>query len=539
MQTTVAVSLLFVSVLAIPFTTWSQQSLPFLATKGTTKQLIVNNKPFLILGGELGNSSASDLNYMRPEWKKFKAMHLNTLLIPVYWEMIEPQEGKFNFTLVDSMIASCREHHLKVILLWFGSWKNSMSCYAPAWVKTNQQRFPRAQDKDGKGLEILSAFSNNNLDADINAFATLLKHIKATDKAQTVMMVQVENEIGMLTEARERTAVADKLFNDKVPAELISYLIAKKDSIVPELKAHWSKNGFATTGNWETVFGKSLATDELFQAWHYAKFTNAVAAAGKKEYALPMFVNAALNHRHVVPGKYPSAGPLPHLMDIWQAAAPSIDMLCPDFYNPNFKYYNDLYIRRNNPLFIPEINLEPSDAAKAFYAIGHYQAIGFSPFSIESAKDPGEEPVGKSYSVLSQLSNEILKYQGSDKTEGILLDSNNTKQEITLGNYQMNISHDYTLGWSPEARKPGWPATGGIIIQVAADEFIIAGTGIVTTFSVNNSSVGILQADEGVYINDQWTAGRRMNGDQDHQGRHIRIPAGEWGIQRVILYQYK
>ncbi len=503
---------------------------------------MVNNKPFLVLGGELGNSSASDLNYMRPEWKKFQAMHLNTLLVPVYWELMEPQEGKFNFTLVDSMIAISQHHNLKVILLWFGSWKNSMSCYAPAWVKTNQQRFPRAQDKDGKGLEILSAFSKNNLDADVKAFATLLKHIKATDKAQTVIMIQVENEIGMLTEARERTAVADKLFNEEVPAELIGYLSAKKDSIVPELKAHWSKNGFATTGTWETIFGKSLATDELFQAWHYAKFTNAVAAAGKKEYGIPMFVNAALNHRNVEPGKYPSAGPLPHLMDIWQAAAPSIDMLCPDFYNPNFKYYNDLYIRRNNPLFIPEINLEPSDAAKVFYAIGHYQAIGFSPFSIESAKDPGEEPVGKSFAILSQLSNEILKYQGSGKMEGILLDTLNKKQEIILGNYKMAISHDYTLGWSPEASKPGWPATGGIIIQVAADEFIIAGTGIVVTFSVNNAhgtSAGILQADEGVYINGEWQPGRRMNGDQDHQGRHIRIPAGEWGIQRITLYQYK
>jgi len=215
---------------------------------------MVNNKPFLVLGGELGNSSASDLNYMRPEWKKFQAMHLNTLLVPVYWELMEQQEGKFNFTLIDSMIAISQHHNLKVILLWFGSWKNSMSCYAPAWVKTNQQRFPRAQDKDGKGLEILSAFSKNNLDADVKAFATLLKHIKATDKAQTVIMIQVENEIGMLTEARERTAVADKLFNEEVPAELIGYLSAKKDSIVPELKAHWSKNGFATTGTWETIF---------------------------------------------------------------------------------------------------------------------------------------------------------------------------------------------------------------------------------------------------------------------------------------------
>ncbi|MES1217467.1 MAG: DUF5597 domain-containing protein [Bacteroidota bacterium] len=516
--------------------------LPYLIKKGTTVQLIVQGNPFLILGGELGNSTASSLSYMRPAWDKFKTMNLNTILSPVYWELMEPEEGKFDFGLVDSIISNSRKNNLKVILLWFGSWKNSMSCYAPAWVKTNQSRFPRAQDRTGKGLEILSAFSKTNLDADAKAFTALMKHIKEADNAHTVIMIQVENEIGMLTEARERTIEADRAFNSEVPRELINYLMSKKDSLVPELKEHWSKNGFAISGNWETIFGKSPATDELFQAWHYAKFTNAVADAGKKEYPLPMFVNAALNYRNVQPGQYPSAGPLPHIMDIWQAAAPSIDILCPDFYNPYFKHYNDLYTRRNNPLFIPEIRFETSNAAKVLYAIGHYHAMGFSPFSIESTKEPKDEPIGKSYSILSQLSSEILKYQGTGKMEGVLLDTQMKKQEIVSSNYKLAVAHDYTLGWSPDASKPDWPMTGGIIIQEGDNDFIIAGTGIVITFSVNNSTnsiAGILQADEGIYKNGKWQPGRRMNGDQDHQGRHIRIPAGEWSIQRVKLYQYK
>ncbi|MES2776858.1 MAG: DUF5597 domain-containing protein [Bacteroidota bacterium] len=515
---------------------------PHLINKGSTKQLIVEGKPFLVLGGELGNSSASSLPYMKPVWQKLRTMNLNTVLMPVYWELMEPEEGKFDFTLIDSLIHISRKNNIKVIPLWFGSWKNSMSCYAPAWVKTNQARFPRAQDRAGKGLEILSAFSKNNLDADVNAFAAMMNHIRAIDKAQTVIMVQVENEIGMLTEAREHTAEANMLFNSEVPRELMNYLVSKKDVLVPELREHWSKNGFATTGNWEAVFGKSLATDELFQAWHYAKFTEVVTAAGKKAYPLPMFVNAALNHRNVEPGKYPSAGPLPHIMDIWQAAAPAIDMLSPDFYNPRFKYYNDLYTRQNNPLFIPEIRLEPSDAAKAFYAIGHYQAMGFSPFSIESVDEPKDEPVGKSYAILSQLAPQILKYQGTGKMEGVLLDTQTKKQEIIMGSYKMTFSHDYTLGWSPDAKKPDWPETGALVIQEAPDEFIFAGTGVVVTFTINgnaNASAGILQADEGVYVNGKWQPGRRMNGDQDHQGRHIRIPVGEWGIQRVKLYQYK
>jgi beta-galactosidase GanA len=518
------------------------QSIPYLQKKGTTQELVVDGKPFLVLGGELGNSTASSLGYMQPSWNKFKAMHLNTILSPVYWELMEPEEGKFDFALVDSIINTSREHNLKLILLWFGSWKNSMSCYAPAWVKTNQKRFPRAQDDTGKGLEILSAFNKNNLDADIKAFSTLMKHLKQTDTSHTVIMVQVENEIGMLTEAREHTPGADKIFNSNVPKELMDYLITKKDSIVPELKEHWSQTNFAIKGNWETVFGKSLATDELFQAWFYAKYTNAVAAAGKKEYALPMYVNAALNYRNVQPGQYPSAGPLPHLIDIWQAAAPSINMLSPDFYNPYFKRYNDLYTRRNNPLFIPEIKFEPSDAAKVFYAIGHYHALGFSPFSIESTEHAEDEPISKSYSILSQLSPEILKYRGTGKMDGVLLDTSNKKQEIILGDYKLTVSHDYTLGWSPEAKNADWPMSGAIIIQQNENDFIIAGTGVVITFAINNAnniSAGILQADEGKYVNGEWISGRRMNGDQDHQGRHIRIPVGEWNIQKVKLYQYK
>lgn len=518
------------------------QSIPHLQKKGSTKELIVDGKPFLVLGGELGNSTASSLEYMRPFWTKFKAMNLNTIFVPAYWDLIEPEEGKFDFSLVDSIINSSRKNNLKVILLWFGSWKNSMSCYAPGWIKTNESRFPRAQNRSGRGLEILSAFSKNNLDADKKAFTELMKHLKATDKAQTVIMVQVENEIGMLTEAREYTAEANKAFNSEVPKELIDYLIANKDSLVPELREHWAKTNFATKGNWEKVFGKSLATDELFQAWYYAKYTNAVAEAGKKEYRLPMYVNAALNYRNVLPGQYPSAGPLPHLTDIWQAAAPSIDILSPDFYNPYFKHYCDLYTRRNNPLFIPEIRFEPSNAAQVFYAIGHYQAIGFSPFSIESTEHSKEEPIDKAYSILSQLSPEILKYRGTGKMDGVLLDTSNKKQEIVLGNYKLTVSHDYTLGWSPEAKNPDWPMTGAIIIQTDENDFIIAGTGVVITFAVNNSdnkSAGILQADEGIYKDGNWIPGRRMNGDQDHQGRHIRIRVGDWNIQKVKLYQYK
>jgi beta-galactosidase GanA len=527
-----------------PSILWCQTTnIPNLSKQGSATQLIVNNKPFLVLGGELGNSSASSLQYLKPTWLKLKQMHVNTVLAPVYWELIEPEEGKYNFNLLDTIISDARANNLHLILLWFGAWKNSMSTYVPAWVKTNQQRFPRAQKKDGSGMEILSAFSNNNLEADKKAFTALIKHVKEVDAAQsTVIMVQVENEIGMLEEAREYTPAADAAFKSEIPKELINYLQKNRDALVPEFKERWAANGYVAKGTWEQVFGKGLETDEIFQAWYYAKYTNAVAQAGKAAYNIPMYVNAALNYKNVKPGQYPSAGPLPHLMNIWQTAAPAIDILSPDFYNPYFKHYNDLYTRTNNPLFIPEIRFEPSDAAKVFYAIGHYNAIGFSPFSIESTNKPEEEPITKSYEILEQLTPAILKYGATGKMDGVLLDTQTKKQTLALGNYQLTVSHDYTLGWSPEAKKPDWPMSGGLVIQTAEDELVVAGTGIVITFTTVdnvNPHVGILQADEGEYVNGQWVADRRMNGDQTHQGRHIRIPAGEWGIQYVKLYRYK
>ena len=186
-------------------------AIPHLRKQGTATQLIVHNKPFLMLGGELGNSSASDLKYMASIWPKLKAMHLNTILVPVYWELLEPQEGKFDFTLVDELIASARKTDLKIVILWFGSWKNSMSCYAPYWVKTNQKRFPRSRTKGGRAIEILTPFNDENRNADAKAFFSLMKHLRAVDgKQNTVVMIQVENEIGMIPDARDYCAEAEE-----------------------------------------------------------------------------------------------------------------------------------------------------------------------------------------------------------------------------------------------------------------------------------------------------------------------------------------
>ncbi|QIP12154.1 DUF5597 domain-containing protein [Spirosoma aureum] len=528
---------------AFSATAQSPANLPHLQKQGNATQLIVAGKPFLMLGGELGNSSASDMSYMKSVWPKLQQMHVNTVLTPVYWELLEPKEGKFDFTLVDELIRDARAHQIKLVLLWFGSWKNSMSCYVPDWVKTDTKRFPRAQNKAGQGQEILTPFDKNNLDADVKAFSALMRHIRDTDeRQQTVIMIQVENEIGMLPDARDHSPVANEAFRQLVPKTLLQYLQTNKTTLAPAVLEAWKNAGYKTSGSWDDVFGKSLATDEIFIAWHFAQYANRVTEAGKAIYALPMFVNAALNRPNVKPGDYPSGGPLPHIIDIWKAGAPALDFLSPDFYNPDFKHWNDLYKRQDNPLFIPEIKFEPSVAPKAFYTLGHYDGMGFSPFSIESTDKPGEEPLAKSYSVLDQLSPVILASQGKRLMDGFLFDKKTTTDTVRLGDYTFLVKHDYTLGWSPKAKDEEWPMTGGLIIQTAPDEFTVAGTGVVITFSSDKPEApiaGIVRVDEGKYVDGKWQPGRRLNGDQDHQGRHVRIPVGEYGIQKVKLYRYR
>ena len=522
---------------------YSQSAIPNLQKKGNKTQLIVNGKPFIIRGGELGNSSATSMESMEPIWQKLTDMNLNTVLTPIYWELIEKEEGSFDFSLVDDLILKARKENLKLVFLWFGSWKNSMSSHAPAWVKLNQKKYPRVKDDKNKSHEILTPFSENNLEADLNAFKKLMAHIKDFDKKdQTVIMIQVENEIGMLPTARDYHPLANEAFKKEVPKELLQYMQENKENLVPEFLELWKKNGFKISGNWETVFGKGLQTDEIFMAWFFSKFTNKIAKAGKDSYGIPMFVNAALNAPEKKPGEYPSAGPLPHLMDVWKAAGNDIDFLAPDFYNPSFKQWNDLFTRQGDPLFIPEHRFDATAPFKGLYAIGHYEAIGFSPFSIESITDAKKEPLGRIYDLVKELTPIIEQYKGLGKIDGVLLDKENVIQIIKLGNYEFTFKHDYTLNWSDGAKEAIWPMSSAIIIETGPDEFYIAGSGIVVTFkSLKNNALntGILKVDQGRFDNNVWRTIRHFNGDQTHQGRHLRISVGDYEIQKLKLYTYE
>ena len=114
-------------------------------------QLVVDGKPFLALSGELANTAPSDLDYMQRIFPILaRQVHLNTVLTPMAWAWIEPQEGHYDFHFADAAIDNANRNDLRIAWLWFGSWKNGQSNFAPAWVKANQERFPGPRSRTAR-----------------------------------------------------------------------------------------------------------------------------------------------------------------------------------------------------------------------------------------------------------------------------------------------------------------------------------------------------------------------------------------------------
>ncbi|MBC7828753.1 MAG: DUF5597 domain-containing protein [Chitinophagaceae bacterium] len=533
----------------------AETGIPHLEKRGKATQLIVDGQPFLLLAGELHNSSSSSAAYMKPIWRRLSSIGLNTVLAVVSWELTEPEEGKFDFSLVDSLIHDSRKNNMRLTLLWFGSWKNGLSHYSPAWVKKDFKRFPRMRIKGNFSVEAFSPLSGELMKADAKAFAAFMKHVKQVDEQQqTVIMIQVQNEVGLLGGTRDYSEMANKAYHQQVPKELIDHMQKYKEDLLPEYRKLWAARGSRSSGTWPEIFGDTAAAEEAFMAWYYASFINKVAEAGKKEYALPMFVNAwIVQPEDKKPGDYPSGGPQAHVLDIWRAGASAIDLFSPDIYLPNFDEITALYTRSGNVLFVPESRGDGQGAANAFYAIAQHRAIGYSPFGIENrVEDPVNGPLPKAYAVLQQLAPEILAAQSKGTIAGIWLTPKKKNQKIELGGYSLDVQLRYNLR-RPDAALPenGY----GLVISTGPDEFIIAGNDIIVNFftsAVGPSYVGLASVDEGVYKNGKWIAGRRLNGDDimfnyniaeeapvKRNGSVVRLGANGPNILRVKLYRFE
>ena len=522
---------------------------PHLEKRGVTTQLIVDGKPCLMLAGELNNSSSSSLDYMRPVWPRLAAMHLNTVLTPISWELVEPVEGKFDFTLLDGLLAQAREQNLHIVFLWLATWKNGMSSYPPVWVKQDTKRFPRAQ-RNGSEVGILTPLASATSEADARAFAVVMQHLREVDgRNHTVLMMQVENEVGILGDTRDHSPEANRAFASAIPEELGRYLKTHKDSLNPEFRSLWDEHGEQTAGTWAQVFGETARTDEIFMAWYYARFINAVAAKGKAAYNLPMYVNTWLAGEDTTPGEYPSGGPQPRVLDIWKAAGTAIDIYSPDLYAPEFASWSNRYHRAGNPLFIPETVGDAAGAANVFYAIGEHAALGFSPFAIdfpygqETAPAPATGspyPVPKapelasSYEVIAQLWPLLQDQQAKGNVHGFVLDKNHPSIDFNMNGYVLHVSLDDIFGFRAEK---GF----GLIMANGPDEFMGAGIGFrvsFTTASPDSPHVGLASVDEGKFQGSKWVPGRRLNGDENDQGNYWRFDQWQIRIEKAAVYRF-
>jgi len=565
--------LCFLALVASAQTGPADSAVPHLEKRGQATQLIVDGKPFLVLAGELSNTVSSDTDRMKVVWPLLaNKVHMNTVLTGVSWDWIEPEQGKYDFRLVDQLIASARQNDVHIVWIWFASWKNGLSSFAPAWVKAAQDRFPRAQIRGSKTIEVLSTLSQNNLQADARAFAALMRHTREVDRTHRVIMVQVENEVGVLGDARDRSPDANEAFARPVPKELMDYLSKHQPELLPEFKQVWDAAGSRTSGTWAEVFGNGAKAEEIFMGWNYARYVNAVAEAGKKEYPIPMFVNAwIVQPEDKGPGDYPSGGPQAHMHDIWRAGAPQVDLLCPDIYLPDFTGILARYSRSGNTIFVPESAGDTRGAANAFYAIGQYRAIGYSPFGIDNVArlmgfgPDGSQPTGSqpppdvealpfsvAYQTLAQLAPLILEHQSKGTIAAAWLNRQNPDQQIQLGDYILNV------GLPRNRRTPDVvpDLTGyGIFMATGHDEYLLAGNNLQITFTPNTPGApiaSIARQENGHFENGKWVVTRYLGGDDSvlrydistvadmgQSGSGVRLSAPDRGMQRVKLYRYR
>ena len=501
--------------------------LPVIIKKAGRYSLQVDGKPYLILGGQCHNSSAWPA--MMPKvWQAVGAMHANTLEAPVYWEQLEPLPGSFDFSVLDTLLSQARSHNVRLVLLWFATWKNGSNHYMPAWMKADSRNYPNIVARDGSPRDSPAPDAAATLAADKKAFAALMRHLKSVDPQHTVIMVQVENEPGAWDTVRDFSPSAQKSFEGPVPAVLLQPAILEALHVTAGKK-----------GSWKEVFGDRA--DEYFHAWSVAAFIGKVAAAGKAEYPLPLYVNAALRDPLTDPPatNYESGGPTDNVIPIWKAAAPAIDLLAPDIYLDGSERVGkviDLYDRPDNPLFIPEAGLIPVNMKYLYAVIGH-GGLGFSPFGIDDNELPGTSATALSpasprhhdsalaalaheYELLGPMSRDLAQWALEGRTHAVVEPDDHKEQTIDLGDWQAAITFGSGRGYPLKGNTP--PTGKVLLIRVDANRFLVTGTGCRITFRPRGANSGkpwqYLKVEEGRWADGRFEAQRILNGDETDWG---------------------